>query len=458
MGDAGPRTPLPEETTPTPEEEEQSQQIREIHVLVTGFGPFKSFNINPSWLIASSLPTELSPLPPPESEPKDSTTQAPPPPQATPIHPHYPSSLLRNQSNQEEPTLDPLRPPTTTPYKIIIHTYPDPVRVAYTPTATLIPSLLTPAAATTPEQRHYDYVFHIGLAGGRDSYTLETLAHREGYTISDVDDGTGEHVSSVWERQDVPQVLHVGWNPQDVLRRWEREVLRRQQQQQEEEPKDEREDKPSDAAQGAETDAVRLEAQQRASSGVREWMASHGMLLRPDLNLNLDLNLGSYMPSPSVTRTTAPAQKAVVVKLSRDAGRFLCEFILMCSLVQRWLDATTSSPSPAPAPAPAPLSPVDEAPQESLGKVAFLHVPNGTEQADVQRGRMVAESAIRSLVASWEGGYRNPIVYSAAAAAAAAAGVGDETLRVKPGAVGVSTEGAAGFEERGTGDAMLPRS
>lgn len=438
MGDAGPPTPLPEQTTPTPEEEQQLQQIREIHVLVTGFGPFKSFNINPSWLIASSLPSELSPLPPPESEPKDPT------PQTTPIHPHYPSSLLRNQSNQEESTL---RPPTTAPYKIIIHTYPDPVRVAYTPTATLIPSLLTPAAATTPEQRHYDYVFHIGLAGGRDSYTLETLAHREGYTIPDVDDGTGEHVSSVWDRQDVPQVLHVGWNPQDVLRRWESEVLRRQQQQQqqeqEKEAKDEREHKPS---QGVETDTARLEAQQRASPGVREWMASHGMLLRPDLNLNLDLNLGSYMPSPSSTRTTASTRKPVVVKLSRDAGRFLCEFILMCSLVQRWLDAT----------APAPMSPADEVPREALGKVAFLHVPNGTEQTDVQRGRMVAESAIRSLVASWEGGYRNPIVYSADAAAAA--GVGDESLRVKRGAVGVSTEGAAGFEERGTGDARPPRS
>ena len=44
MGDAGLPTPLPEARTSIPAEE----YIREIHVLVTGFGPFKSFNVNPS--------------------------------------------------------------------------------------------------------------------------------------------------------------------------------------------------------------------------------------------------------------------------------------------------------------------------------------------------------------------------------------------------------------------------
>ncbi|KAK5102590.1 hypothetical protein LTR70_000448 [Exophiala xenobiotica] len=452
MGDAGPRTPLPEETTSTPVEE----QIREIHVLVTGFGPFKSFNVNPSWLIASSLPTELSPLPP--SEPEDptstSTVQAQLAPTA-PTHPHYPSSLLRKQpnpqQNQDEPTTQRIRPPTTTPYKITLHTYPDPVRVAYAPTAALIPSLLNPAAATSPAQRKYDYIFHIGLAGGRDSYTLETLAHREDYLIPDIDDATGDLVSSIWQRQSVPQVLHVGWHPQDVLRRWEAEVQRRQNEHEHEGAKDAPQHINKDT--DTDADAPRQVTQQPSyGDGVREWMASHGMLPRPPLALNL--NLASYIPpapSPAPSRPHPP--KKAVVKLSRDAGRFLCEFILMCTLVQLYLEATTPSPPPS-----------NDHPLEKLGKVAFLHVPNGTESADVQRGRMVAESAIRSLVASWEGGYRNPIVYTAASAV-----VGEDRAKVKGVAVGGGVGAAAeadgdgdgdgnGFEGRGTGDAITQQS
>lgn len=83
-------------------------------------------------------------------------------------------------------------------------------------------------------------------------------------------------------------------------------------------------------------------------------------------------------------------------------------------------------------------------------------MPNGTEKADIQRGKMVAESAIRSLVASWEGGYRNPLVYSAASAAV----VSEDSLKIKEdvdvdvvGAVSADGDGH-GFEDRGTGDAI----
>lgn len=89
-------------------------------------------------------------------------------------------------------------------------------------------------------------------------------------------------------------------------------------------------------------------------------------------------------------------------------------------------------------------------------------MPNGTEKADIQRGKMVAESAIRSLVASWEGGYRNPIVYSAASAAV----VSEGGLKIKEdvdvdvvGAVSAAGDGDGdGFEGRGTGDAIPQRS
>ncbi|KAK5951755.1 hypothetical protein OHC33_007047 [Knufia fluminis] len=442
MGDAGPPTPLPEEQIPIPTAAEEP--IREIHVLVTGFGPFKSFTINPSWLIASSLPTELPPLPPPE--PKDPTAE---PTQAIPAHPHYPYSSLRTTQTQtqQNPHPQPLRPPNTQPYKIILHTHPDPIRVAYTPTATLIPSLLNPA--TNPERLNYDYIFHIGLASGRDSYTLETIGHRQDYIIPDVDDGVGGLISSIWAREDVPEVLHVGWNPQDVLSRWEGEVKRRQDDTITHRDKDMHPQAQTQPQSQPHIGPFRQSATEQRTTGTgntREWIASRGMLLRPATAAM------SHMPGAH-SAPRQPQPKKAVVKLSRDAGHFLCEFILMCSLVQRYLEA-----QPQPQPQSTSISGSTSAStshreaQEELGKVAFLHVPNGIDRADVERGVMVAESAIRSLVSSWEGGCRNGVVYSAVDAVADGTATGEEVTKEK-GAVGVDVP-AGGFENKGTGDAI----
>jgi len=143
------------------------------------------------------------------------------------------------------------------------------------------------------------------MAGGRDHYTLETVAHRDHYKIKDVDerDGwlDGEHR---WRKEGLPDKLHVGWDIYDVQTRW-----------------------------------------------------------RSDSSIAHD--------------SKARAQ------LSRDAGRFLCEFILYESLSRRYQEDG-----------------------ERVGKVAFLHVPGGYGTEDVERGVRVAEAAIRSLVASWEEGHR----------------------------------------------------
>lgn len=308
MGDAGPPTPVPADDVRTPPDD--PSQIRTIHVLVTGFGPFKSFVNNPSWRIAESLPTVLDPA-----------------------------------SSQAEPIAQSLglRTPGTTPYRIRIHTHPAPIRVAYGPTAELIPALLDPArnAALLHEQAgvDFDYVLHIGLASGRDSYTLETLAHRDFYRIRDVDDGDGYVPGEkVWKAEGVPEMLEVGWDGIDVLPRWEADVKRQEWEVRE--------------------DALRQRA--RVAMG----MAEPG-----DLG---EVKVG----------------KAAVVKLSRDAGRFLCEFILMCALTERWRGAKKGV-------------------TEKQGKVAFLHVPNGTDVEDIARGRRVALGAIKAVVASWEAGFRN---------------------------------------------------
>jgi len=125
-------------------------------------------------------------------------------------------------------------------------------------------------------------------------------------------------------------------------------------------------------------------------------------------------------------------RRKAIVKLSCDAGRFLCEYALFESLSRRWLDAhrthkgeddgqrggkeidTSSSPLPSSSATPESgdswstpgLSSADDLAQERLGKVAFLHVPGWTGVEDINRGVMVAEEAIRALVGSWEDGYR----------------------------------------------------
>lgn len=233
------------------------------------------------------------------------------------------------------------------------------------------------------------------MAGGRDCYSLETRAHRDGYRIKDVDDSDGFSCGElVWKREGVPDCLLVHWDEDDVLRRWEK--------------------------------------------GVERGLVDRGFL---------DSGPVPAIAPPSSNRPTGPIKtiwgtvstphppsraeenkKKGVVKLSRDAGRFLCEFALFESLSCRWIDAMRYKRPAADAALPrsptASSPPTSEEAQDSnehanrhhhrrrdlafdrLGKVAFLHVPGWTGVEDVKRGAMVAEEAILALVGSWEDGYR----------------------------------------------------
>lgn len=95
--------------------------------------------------------------------------------------------------------------------------------MSYQAVASFVPLLLA----------HYnpDYVFHIGMAGGRDYYALETRAHRDGYRIRDVDGRDGYVDGELRWKKEVnpdgeflPDVLECGWDVEDVERRW-RELL-----------------------------------------------------------------------------------------------------------------------------------------------------------------------------------------------------------------------------------------
>lgn len=277
------------------------------------------------------------------------------------------------------------------------------VRVAYNTVSAIFPELLA--------QHDPDFVLHIGMAGGRDCYSLETRAHRDGYRIKDVDDCDGFSCGElVWKREGVPDCLLVRWDEDDVLRRWEQ--------------------------------------------GVEKGLVERGFLTNgPTPASTIPLPKGFTGPIKTVWGTVGATpvsraelnRKKAVVKLSRDAGRFLCEFSLFESLSRRWLDAMHYKRPAADAPPHSPISkssttqpqrnsPSHEIPPSSssrpaspasasnehehetnhrrdlaldrLGKVAFLHVPGLTGVEDINLGAMIAEEVIRALVGSWEDGFR----------------------------------------------------
>ncbi|PFH45098.1 hypothetical protein AMATHDRAFT_71995 [Amanita thiersii Skay4041] len=333
MGDAS----LPRAQADLQGEEVEERQflstdsLREVNVLVTGFGPFKSFGTNPSYLIASSLSHHLNP----ESESAS-------------------AALKQLLPSSQYPICD----PDPRPYKVNVHVYPPPIRVAYDVVRELIPRLVV-----DPENG-FDYVLHIGVAAGRENYTLETIAHRDHYKLKDVDEQDGSRAEAQWKVLGLPAAVDVGWNKEDVLSRWE--VLTRQ-----------REDE--------------YEREEMEKAG---WREGSGMTLVEMAQWRSQVFLGKG--------------KRAAVKLSKDAGRYLCECIFYTSLGTRWREARDAEAVNPVAPPP---SAQRNTSKEKVGKVAFLHVPGGTGKHDIARGVRVAESAILAIVGSWESGYRNPDVY-----------------------------------------------
>ncbi|CAF9926071.1 MAG: hypothetical protein ALECFALPRED_003351 [Alectoria fallacina] len=144
----------------------------EINVLVTGFGPFGENTTNPAYQIARSLP-----------------------------------------DRRDIPGLPP----------IILHCHPKPITVSYAHVREIIPELLFPQDGLEPK---FDIVLNIGLAPGRHFYTMETLAHRDGYNKKDVDGNTLEG-DTFWQIEyEAPETLYSSFDTKDVWRRWKSGLMK----------------------------------------------------------------------------------------------------------------------------------------------------------------------------------------------------------------------------------------
>lgn len=115
------------------------------------------------------------------------------------------------------PPLLPALPGHATSIRLITH--PEPIRVAYDDVRALVPALLSSYVDTV------DLVLHIGMASGRAHYSLERLAHRDGYSKNaDVD---GKRLAPNAGDLDFPDCKHILTTTleyDEVLAGWQRNL------------------------------------------------------------------------------------------------------------------------------------------------------------------------------------------------------------------------------------------
>ncbi|KAJ5160793.1 uncharacterized protein N7482_007797 [Penicillium canariense] len=175
MGDYGPSAP-PLHSTPVGNPSHPAPSANEISVLVTGFGPFKTNLVNASYLIASSLPPSFT----------------------------FPSPKFKEAGEGEVEQEDEVE------RRISLHVHPFPIPVAYATVREMLPVILEQYAAAH-DGRRPDLIIHIGIASPRPYYSVETLAHRDDYNITDIEGRSGyEDGEKRWREMGLPPVLSPG--------------------------------------------------------------------------------------------------------------------------------------------------------------------------------------------------------------------------------------------------------
>lgn len=161
-----------------------------------------------------------------------------------------------------------------------------------------------------------DIVIHIGMASTRHYYTVETMAHRDGYKVTDVDGQTGyEHGEAIWKEEGLPPVLRAG----------------------------------------------------QPSTNKNPTLIQTGGTI-PLFPSPPDDNLLKTWESFLSTSTD--------VRISDDAGRYLCEYIYYTSLAHAYKEKRDRG-------------------------VVFLHVPGWTDQLSIAKGKEATTALIKALATCW---------------------------------------------------------
>lgn len=297
----------------------------------TTFQPFRNNPLNPSYLIASSLPSSI-PFP-------------------------APSGAKATADNQSPIS-------TLPPRKIHIHTHPSPLRVSYSTVRNTVPAILN-SYAQTHDGKRPDIIVHIGLASSRSFYSVETVAHRDGYCMADVDGRVGfEDGEKRWKEHSFPAILSAG-------------------------PATDTKHDGNDNNTFLPLNPTTMEkatARATTETGAGEPSSFSTTISQPPTPPPAAAAATTSQPinpyPPDLTflenwKSLSPS--SANVRLSNDAGRYLCEFIFYTSLAQALGEGQPQN-------------------------VVFLHVPGPTDDENLEKGRDVTIALVKSLVSCWVDG------------------------------------------------------
>ncbi|EEH47576.1 uncharacterized protein PADG_03660 [Paracoccidioides brasiliensis Pb18] len=351
MGDLGPLVSDELEQVPNPLTVTRDS-VKDINVLVTGFGPFKTNAVNPSYLIASALPKTVTL------------------PQASPTSP---TCYAR------------------------IHIHPEPIRVSYAAVRSAVPTIIE-SFKKDNDGRPPDLIIHIGMASTRECYTVETVAHRDGYNITDVDEQVGFKAGeALWKEAGLPAVLRPGPSTTSTNDGDESSAPRKSAATAVYTTRDISSTSTfitstrggttttlTTTTTSTTTTTARTKAPPLSSPSPDEQdqVQDQTQTLRNTITTTIASTAPKTPTSPSppdarflkTWRSFAP--QTAELCLSDDAGRYLCEFIFYTSLAQAYMERRNRS-------------------------VVFLHVPGRTDEAGIEIGRDVTVALVKCLVACW---------------------------------------------------------
>lgn len=170
----------------------------------------------------------------------------------------------------------------------------------------------------------------MGIAATRHYYSVETKAHRDSYLMSDIEGRSGyEDGEKRWRELDLPPVLQAGRsaNPLSI----------------------------SDIAEETHDQVITPSSQAVQSS----W--------------------NPHPPNDKLLNVWKSFAEGADVRISEDAGRYLCEFIFYTSLAHAFKQGQDRN-------------------------VAFLHVPGAYNDRAVETGREVTIALIKALITCWADG------------------------------------------------------
>ncbi|KAF8338488.1 putative pyroglutamyl peptidase type I [Amanita rubescens] len=205
--------------------------------------------------------------------------------------------------------------PATAPSRnISVHVHPSPIPVSYSVVRETVPAIIKDFTHSHAG-RYPDIIIHMGIASYREYYSVETQAHRDLYLLADIDGRSGENDGEkLWREKEFPELLRPGPTPS-------------------------------------------------AAIPVSTIATSRKMVAYPP-NDHFLSTWESFIP-PNTD-----------VRISDDAGRYLCEFIFYTTMSQLWLEGRDRN-------------------------VVFFHVPDSCEDGDVKLGMEAAIALIKTLVTCW---------------------------------------------------------